>query len=718
METITGTVDSITFKNKDNTYTVLRLRPDDGGAMLAVVGNFAAPLTGEEIEASGKWVEHPRFGRQFRAEYCRRIMPSSEKGIERFLASGAIKGIGRATAARLMKHFGARVLEVLEMFPHRLTEVEGIGKKKAAVIAASYAEQNEMRELMLLLETLGVAGGYAARIAASLGEAALETVKNEPYRLAAEVDGIGFRIADQIAMGQGWEREAHARLAAGIHYALEGIAQAGHCCVPEEQLVAEAARILTIEPLLAAETVRMMLGKNELLNETWQGVEMLYPPWLYHAEQHTADRLLEIRDAAKKLTGMHEDDVREWETINNVRLAEEQRKAVLAALEYGVLVLTGGPGTGKTTTVRSIIALLEQQECRILLGAPTGRAAKRLSETTGYPAATLHRLLEAAGGSEGAPLFGRNEYNPLEADVVIVDEASMMDISLTSHLLRAVPHGCRFILVGDVDQLPAVGPGAVLKDIIRSGSVPLVRLTEIFRQSGESIIVHNAHRINRGLSPNLNTDADFVFIDSNSSMATATRIVGLCSQKLPQEGFDPITDIQVLSPMHRHECGVENLNRMLQAALNPSAGGDEEVTMPNFTYRVADKVMQRKNNYTKRVFNGDIGIISSINGNIIMVDYPDETVTYEKGELSELQPAYAMSVHKSQGSEYPIVILVLVPEHHIMLQRSLLYTAITRARRRVIIVGAARALETALHNDRTRRRYSLLAERLRKEELC
>ena len=718
METLQGVVETVTYKNDDNSYTVFRVRAMAGSGTTAVVGNFSAPLIGEEVELTGQWVEHARFGRQFKAITCRRKVPTAAKGIERFLASGVIKGIGPAMAARLVERFGDRTLEVLELYPHRLTEVPGVGAKKAEMIRVSFAEQAELREIMLYLESHGVSGHYGARISAAYGPLALDVLRDNPYRLAAEVDGIGFRTADQIAMAAGLEANHPDRLAAGIHYALFMTAQTGHCCVPDHVLAEEAARLLAVDPLEAAGAVRRLLRNNLLYAEDFHGMELVYPPWLYYAEKNTAERLREIRDRAKPVAGGdYEGAVKRWESSAGMNLAEEQRQAMVSALAHGVLVLTGGPGTGKTTTVRGILALLEAEGLQILLGAPTGRAAKRLSEATGRQASTLHRLLEAAGGREGAPQFGRTSDHPLEADVLIVDEGSMMDISLTSYLLQAVPDGCRFILVGDVDQLPAVGPGSVLKDIIRSGAVPVVRLTEVFRQSGESIIIHNAHRINRGLRPDLNTTADFQFRDIPDGPQAAAAIVELCARELTEAGYDAIADIQVLSPMHRHDCGVENLNRLLQEAVNPPVPGQEGLTTAKFAYRAGDKVMQGRNNYNKGVFNGDIGVIAAIDNGIVFVRYPDGVVTYEKGELDELQPAYAMSVHKSQGSEYPVVILPLVASHHIMLQRNLLYTAVTRAKEMVILVGSKAALNTALANDRTKRRYSLLAERLRGDSL-
>lgn len=718
MEQLAGIVENIVFQNDDGSFAVFKIKPNEDRSAVTVVGSMPAPLIGEQLELTGIWVEHSKFGQQFKATSCKRIAPTSVKGIERFLASGAIKGIGPAMAARLVKHFGIQTLEIIEYKSHRLVEVEGIGSKKAEVIHQAYIEQSEIRELMLFLEMNGVSGGYAGKIFAQYGSFAVSVLQENPYRLAEEVSGIGFRTADQIAMSMGLERTHPDRIAAGVNFALLQISQAGHCCVPEETLVEQTAKLLLTERNEVAGRLKTLLKEERLCVEDYHGMTLIYPRHLYHAEKNTAQRLLRLKDKAKPV---RDDDfdtiVTQWESSAKLVLAASQREAVISALAHGVLVLTGGPGTGKTTVIKGMLAVLEAQGFQIMLGAPTGRAAKRLSEATGREAATIHRLLESTGGSEGALRFIRNEDEPLDADVIIIDEVSMMDIGLMYYFLRAVPDGCRVILVGDVDQLPAVGPGSVLKDILRSETIPMVRLTEVFRQAGESMIVQNAHRINRGMLPDYSSSPDFQFIELNSSQAVAEAIVSTCCDKLAEEGFDVWRDVQVLSPMHRQDCGVENLNKLLQQALNPEEDGQLTLSGPNQHFRLNDKVMQMRNNYQKNVFNGDIGFILELDHNKLKVGYPDNPVWYEKNELDELQLAYAMSVHKSQGSEYPVVVMPLVPGHHVMLQRNLLYTAVTRAKERVVLLGTKSALNTAIANDRTKKRYSLLAERLRGESL-
>ncbi len=705
-EELAGVVDHIIFAAGDGAFSVFRMRMDGQGKCTATVKGVA-PLVGQEVHLVGSWVTHPRFGRQFQAARMHVSAPTSAGGIERFLASGTINGIGPAMARRIVEQFGAESLAIIERAPSRLKEISGIGPKTVEKIVASYMRQSELRDIMLWLEEHGVSGTYAARIFKAYGSLAVEVMEKSPYRLAQEIDGIGFITADTIAIAAGWEKNSTARIAAGLSYELTQISSGGHCCIPEGMLADRAAQRLGVMRSEVMEVIGREVKMSRLYAVDEMGERLIYSPQLHKAEEETA-RLL--RMLQRKAEYIHVDEagmlVSAWEAEHNVNLAAAQREAVIASLEHGVLVLTGGPGTGKTTVVRSIIDILGAQGLEIMLAAPTGRAAKRLAEATGYPAATVHRMLEAQGREDGEMRFARDAETQLEADVIIVDEVSMMDIVLMQHLLTAVLPGAHVILVGDVDQLPAVGPGSVLKDILRSGVIPSVRLTEIFRQNNTGTIVLNAHAINAGRIPSF-TEADFSFATAVSSEDAAAQIVTICTRLL-RAGTD-LMDMQVLSPMRREACGVDMLNRSLQAALNPPASDKPEAV----GFRLGDKVMQTRNDYTKNVFNGDIGRIRWIDTEHLVVAFAEDMeVSYTRDEFGALTLAYAMSVHKSQGSEYDIIILPLVRAHHIMLQRNLLYTAVTRAKKGVIIVGDRTALFTAVSNDRTRRRYTLLAERL------
>lgn len=712
-EELTGSVDSIIFAADDGRFCVFRLHPDRRQGTVTVTANVPAPIIGQLLSLTGTWITHPRFGQQFKAVQIKVAAPTSAAGIERFLASGAIKGIGPVIARKIVKVFGADTLKVLELSPKRLQEVPGIGKKTAEKIVESFREHTELKDIMLWLETHGASGTYAGRIFKRYGSFALEILEKNPYRLAYDIDGIGFLTADAIALAGGGDTISSERLQAGLEYALTKIALSGQCCVPDRFLVSQAAQLLQVETGIVAENLRDGIANGDFLTETVSGEILVYPQYLYEAESKTAQRLLDLQDNGEPLSVQDPLElVKRWEKQTGFSLAEGQRQAVAGALCDGVFVLTGGPGTGKTTVIRAMLDIFEDMGLEVVLGAPTGRAAKRLAETTGRKAATVHRLLEAQGSDNGV-VFGRDEDYPLEADVIVLDEISMMDIVLMSYFLAAVPEGCHVILVGDADQLPAVGPGAVLKDILRSGAVPNLSLTEIFRQAEESAIVVNAHAINRGQMPACAGNSDFEFLRMRSAEETEEMVVELCLKTLPELGFDAMTDVQVLSPMHLQTCGIDNLNRRLQAALNPAAYGKSELKSGAVVFREGDKVMQIKNNYGKNVFNGDIGFISAISEGEMIVSFGEEQdVEYAKNELGELQLAYAMSVHKSQGSEYPVIVLPLVPGHRIMLQRNLLYTAVTRAKERVILLGSLPALQTAVENDRTKRRFTLLAERL------
>lgn len=716
MEKICGTVDTIIFASQDNRFTVLKLSPEKLSTQITVTLNGIAPLIGQLLEIEGEWVKHPKFGQQFKATTYKTVAPTEISGIEKFLASGAINGIGPAMAKKIVAEFGEKTLEIIAKSPNELLKVPGIGKKTAEKISASYLEQSELTEIMVWLENHGISNTYAGKIFAKYGSFAIDIMEKDIYRLFQDIEGIGFLTADKLAFNLGIQREDKRRIISGIDYALMQLCNNGHCCIPEMALVDKTAKILQVNNQIIFTILKERIDNGSLNTEVVGGETLIYPPYLYYAEKKVAMRLLQLQQATEPLS---EDNlslfIKVWEKDNQIQLAQKQKEAIKACLHHGVLVLTGGPGTGKTTVIKGILSILKAQGLKIRLAAPTGRAAKRLSETTGQKALTIHRLLEANNLAQDDNLqlgFSKDIDDQLDADVIILDEVSMVDIVLMHHFLNAVPDGCRIILVGDTDQLPAVGPGSVLKDIIRSQKIPAIRLDEIFRQAQTSMIIQNAHIINAGRLPDLRKQySDFVFYELNDDTSVTQKILDLCTKDLHHEGFDVLKDVQVLSPMHRFLCGVENLNLMLQERLNPKKNQDE-LKYSSQTFRVGDKVMHIRNNYQKNVFNGDIGFIQDINNEKLTVDYFDHIVTYEKNELNELTLAYASSVHKSQGSEYKVVIIPLSTSHYIMLQRNLLYTAITRAKQKVIIIGSKKALMTAVQSNRTQKRYTLLAERL------
>lgn len=716
MEKICGTVDTIIFASQDNRFTVLKLSPEKLSTQITVTLNGIAPLIGQLLEIEGEWVKHPKFGQQFKATTYKTVAPTEISGIEKFLASGAINGIGPAMAKKIVAEFGEKTLEIIAKSPNELLKVPGIGKKTAEKISASYLEQSELTEIMVWLENHGISNTYAGKIFAKYGSFAIDIMEKDIYRLFQDIEGIGFLTADKLAFNLGIQREDKRRIISGIDYALMQLCNNGHCCIPEMALVDKTAKILQVNNQIIFTILKERIDNGSLNTEVVGGETLIYPPYLYYAEKKVAMRLLQLQQATEPLS---EDNlslfIKVWEKDNQIQLAQKQKEAIKACLHHGVLVLTGGPGTGKTTVIKGILSILKAQGLKIRLAAPTGRAAKRLSETTGQKALTIHRLLEANNLAQDDNLqlgFSKDIDDQLDADVIILDEVSMVDIVLMHHFLNAVPDGCRIILVGDTDQLPAVGPGSVLKDIIRSQKIPAIRLDEIFRQAQTSMIIQNAHIINAGRLPDLRKQySDFVFYELNDDTSITQKILDLCTKDLPHEGFDVLKDVQVLSPMHRFLCGVENLNLMLQEQLNPKKNQDE-LKYSSQTFRFGDKVMHIRNNYQKNVFNGDIGFIQDINNEKLTVDYFDHIVTYERNELNELTLAYASSVHKSQGSEYKVVIIPLSTSHYIMLQRNLLYTAITRAKQKVIIIGSKKALMTAVQSNRTQKRYTLLAERL------
>ncbi len=744
LETLRGVVERITYHNEEDGYTVARVTPEGKDYTVTVVGPMLGINVGETIRCEGMWTVHPQYGRQFKAFRVETVYPATLAGIEKYLGSGLIRGIGPVTARRIVRKFGLDTLRIIEEEPDRLLEVLGVGPKRVAMIKAAWEEQRDIKDVMVFLQSHGVSTGLAVKIYKQYGKEAIHVLQTDPYRLAREVYGIGFLTADKIARDLGIPEDAPERIAAAIAYLLSQEAdKSGHVYMPRSELLQRAQEILNVPEeriLEAIETLREqgqieLEPVEELVNE--QGVPVravaeeraVYLVPFHRAEVGVAHRLRRLLDAAQdNLLGSRLYMFRrfDWGSAfaavqqeTGVRLNAEQRAAVRMALTSPVSVLTGGPGTGKTTTVQTIIRFLEAAGARYVLASPTGRAAKRLSEATGRPAQTVHRLLEVSPG-EGLK-FKRNEGHPLETDMVIVDEASMLDVLLMNHLLKAIPPGTHLLLVGDVDQLPSVGAGNVLRDIIRSGVIPVVTLKEIFRQPEGSYIIINAHRINRGEMPIIDNKhaRDFFFFKVDDPEVAAQLIVDLVSRRIPRRFDLTPADIQVLSPMHRGPIGVGNLNTLLQDALNPPSARKPERRTGGRVFRLGDRVMQIRNNYEKDVYNGDWGRIVRMNVEMqeLWVDFGGKQVSYNFLELDELIHAYAISVHKSQGSEYPAVVVPVMTTHYVMLHRNLLYTAITRAKRLVVLVGEPRALAIAVRNARPLARYSGLAQRLREVDL-
>lgn len=711
---VRGIAERLLFEAPDSDYRVFRLHDEADDATYTVTGHGTKPLVGDRLEIKGHWVQHKRYGRQFAADGWSRIIPESVDGIERFLGSGAVKGLGPALAHRVVAAFGKDTMKILERDPQRLLEVEGIGPKKLAVITESFYEEKQVNDIAYDLEQHGVAGRYAGRLLQKYGDDVHYVLTEEPYRMIAEIDGIGFKTADQMALAYGMDRQDPQRLSAGLTYVLQTMTQNGHVCIPDAELVRRAAFILQADALGLHDILKEAIEVGQLCTADFQGTVYVYTPEAYEEENYIARRIQDM--AAMKPLPMKTHVqlfLDRWQDSCHFELADKQREAVEKSLESGMTVITGGPGTGKTTVVQTIIRLAEQEGLRILLCAPTGRAAKRLAETTQRKAKTIHRLLIPDGRQGRIQVFEYNETKLLPADLVIVDEVSMLDMEMMYHLLRALKPQCRCILVGDADQLPSVGAGAVLHDIIASGQVPVVRLDTIFRQQEGGRIVTNAHLINSGRLPVVNEDPEFRFVEIEDEAQGAEKISALYNSELLETG-DKFA-VQVLSPMYKNPCGVDNLNQLIQGRFNPPAEGKGELKGKNVIFRVGDKVMQKHNDYEKGVFNGDIGEIFAIQKDMVYVRYPEQDVKYEGQEVDEITLAYAITVHKSQGSEYHTVIMALVNSHAIMLQRNLFYTAVTRAKRKVILVGSKRAVQTAVQNQRTSRRFTLLIPRLQGE---
>ncbi|MBI1861470.1 MAG: ATP-dependent RecD-like DNA helicase [Deltaproteobacteria bacterium] len=713
-ENLQGAVERVTFHSEESGYCVVKIRAKGHRELITLLGHLPSISAGEHIEATGEWVQHPEYGSQFRAATLRSIPPTTLEGIERYLGSGLIKGIGPQFAKRLVETFGDDVLDVIENDPRRLRKVPGIGPTRIGKISQAWREQKVVRDIMVFLQSHGVSTLKAARIYKTYGQNAIERVKQNPYHLARDVSGIGFKSADQIARDLGVPDNSIVRARAGLQHVLSEQISHGHCAFPVDELIPKAGELLQIDTATLTEALRLEIGEGDLIEERIDERVCVFNKRLLFHEKGVALEFMRIAEGVLPWAGLDTKKAIVWvEESLRISLADLQREAIEKALSSKVLVITGGPGTGKTTLTRSLVTILASKRVRLALCSPTGRAAKRLSECTGLQAKTIHRLLEVDGANGG---FLRDRGNSLEADLIIVDEASMVDVTLMHCLLQAIPSQAALLIVGDADQLPSVGPGRVLGSLIKSGAVPVVRLTQVFRQAAVSRIITNAHRVNEGKMPevtNSDPQSDFFFLESENPADILRLVVDLVKRRLPQKyGCDPKRDIQVLCPMNRGGLGTRSLNTELQKALNPDPSA--KVEKFGITFGVGDKVMVIQNDYDKDVFNGDIGWITKLDTEeqIATVELDDRAVEFAFSELDILALAYSISIHKSQGSEYPIVVIPLATQHAVMLKRNLIYTGMTRGKKLVVMVGQRKALAMAVDSRDQGRRWDNLAARL------
>ena len=714
-EPLSGLVERVTFHSAETGFCVLRVKVRGHRDLVTVLGSAAEVHAGEHIQASGQWQQHREHGLQFRASFLQIVPPSSIEGIRRYLGSGLIKGIGPHFADRLVKAFGEGVFDVIERTPERLLEVDGIGKTRLQRITFGWAEQKAIREIMVFLQSHGVGTSRAVRIFKTYGVDAIPLVKENPYRLARDIRGIGFVTADRVAQKLGIPKTSIMRARAGISYALLQAVENGDCGLPEGELLTLAQKLLEVERGLLAEALALELAGGSVVADTVNDQPCVFLPHLRHAEDAVATAIRHLQVGRLPWPAIDAEKAIDWVgTRLGVTLAQGQRDAVVKALSSKVLIVTGGPGVGKTTIIRAILTILRAKGVLPLLAAPTGRAAKRLAESTGREATTIHRLLEFDPKGGG---FIRCKEFPLECDLLVLDETSMIDVLLMASALKALPQTAALLIVGDVDQLPSVGPGQVLADLIGSGQLPVARLTEIFRQASASRIIVNAHRVNAGAMPELAApegDSDFYFVEAADADDAANKIVKVVADRITARfGLDPIRDVQVLCPMNRGAAGARALNLALQGALN-AGGSGTAVERFGFTYRVGDKVMQIENNYDREVFNGDIGFIAKIDHDEgeVTIDIDGRMLVYPFAELDEVVLAYATTIHKSQGSEYPAIVMPVVTQHYAMLQRNLLYTGMTRGKHLVVLVGQRKAVAIAVRGTQGRRRWSKLRELL------
>jgi exodeoxyribonuclease V alpha subunit len=715
-----GQIERITYCNEDNGFTVAQLKVRGQRQLVPIVGHLMSPKPGERLRLRGEWSLHPKYGEQFKFVEHETLFPTTVLGMEKYLASGFIKGIGPVMAQRIVQQFGGETFQIIESQIDRMAEVTGIGPKRLDIIRRAWEEQKQVREVMLFLQTHNISTAYAPKIFKQYGTQAVAVMQENPYQLATDIFGIGFLTADQMAAKLGFEKDNPVRLEAGLLYTLQNLSNEGHVFYPLGALLTKSQEILEADQELIGQALSRLAFRQEIMvEEPWdreagQDERAVYLTGFYLAETHAAKRLKLLLQAQQQLPFVDPAKALDWvQQRLNLTLAPQQAKAVTMSLRNKVLIITGGPGTGKTTIINAILKIWGRLGVNIMMAAPTGRAAKRMSEVTGQEAKTIHRLLEYSQQKGG---FQVSENRTLPCDLLIIDEASMVDTLLLHHLLKAVPRGATLILVGDANQLPSVGPGNVFRDLIVSGAIPVIELTEIFRQAQESLIIVNAHRINCGEMPvwkaGPNKLADFYFLEQDEPQDVLRVILELVKERIPQRfGFDPVEEIQVLTPMHRGAVGSGNLNQALQQELNPGGTG---LDRGGRVYKVNDKVMQLKNNYDKEVFNGDIGRIVKIDLELqeMVIAFDNREVTYDFSELDEIILAYAISVHKSQGSEYAAVVLPLVTQHYMLLQRNLIYTAVTRGKKLVILVGAKKALAMGIKNDKTKKRCTNLWRRL------
>jgi exodeoxyribonuclease V alpha subunit len=714
-EVLAGSVERVTFHNDESGFCVLRIKARGHRELVTVIGHAAVISAGEWITASGEWINDRTHGQQFKAKFLKTSEPTSLDGIEKYLGSGMIRGIGPVYAKKLVRAFGEKVFDTIEAEPERLREVTGIGAVRASRITTAWADQKIIREIMVFLHSNGVGTARAVRIFKTYGADAVQVMSENPYRLARDIRGIGFKTADAIAMKLGIEKTAMIRVRAGISFALTEAMDEGHCGLPTDELMPLAEKLLEVPIDLVRAALDLETSEGTVIADSVGETRCVFLAGLHRAERIIAERLVQLAKGKLPWAWIDPDKALKWvEDRIGLVLAESQVAAIRLALMSKTLVMTGGPGVGKTTIVKGILRILAAKSVRLLLCAPTGRAAKRMTEATGFEAKTIHRLLEVNPKTGG---FLRGDDNPLECDLLIIDETSMVDVLLMQALIKAVPSTAALLIVGDIDQLPSVGPGQVLTDVISSGAIPVVRLTEVFRQAAQSRIITTAHRINHGLIPDLSPpgiDSDFYFVQAEDPEIAVQRIVELVKIRIPKRfGFDPIRDIQVLCPMNRGGVGARSLNIELQAALNPA--GEQKVGRFGWIFAPGDKVMQIQNDYDKEVYNGDIGYVDEVdldNGELV-ASFDGRAVSYAFGELDTLVPAYAATIHKSQGSEYPAVVIPVVTQHYAMLQRNLLYTGVTRGKKLVVLVGQKKAVAIAVRNISGRRRWSKLNEWLR-----